>query len=690
MTEREIIERAIAGDRQAFGEIVCRHQASVFSTCLRLAGNAPDAEDLTHEALVEAWLKLRQLRDPERFAGWLKTLTLNVFRMWYRRRQHPTVELPEEIPAAEPDESEEPLHAAISSSLFRLSSTHRVVLVLHYLEGLSYEEIAAFLDIPIGTVMSRLHRARKALEGLVRDQISEDTPMSTPENLRQDVLAEIEVLLELFREKPETAERLSVILERSPERLGQLIKSSANRDALASIGALLPRLGPQAIRTALDAWLSSEPREAGNAAVVLEAAVARYQTLPWPGGPDRTADLQSYVFADALLSHPASAEAKARLLVVLIRAATDASVADLLVDLLLSDRYAATPLLLDLYRSMRSTEELFASRPILTALCRLRTPFCRELLSDLESGEGGRKLLAIAGVESVARIVDREGLADASDEQMAIEDRHGGALRSRDLDGSVMGAIRARLGALVGSEETLLRDAAIGALAALRDRAHLPAIRACLGNPARSTRMAAIRALANLGDEDAVPALLGLATSAEESERLAAIDALGHLKAWSAHDLLLKLADDPDESLQVAAIAALGELGGDEVEALLRRFTASGSPARRKAAAKALYRGTRVVPQRSELSRRVWERMRGPDARPFVDISLEATLRYALTENRPYDERELSQRIGRVCVDFSSVRRMLIELGVMTREDAVYELTSLGQAAWRVEQRIGR
>ena len=67
-------------------------------------------------------------------------------------------------------------------------------------------------------------------------------------------------------------------------------------------------------------------------------------------------------------------------------------------------------------------------------------------------------------------------------------------------------------------------------------------------------------------------------------------------------------------------------------------------------------------------------------------ISIEGSLRFALTELRPYEERELSQRIGRVCEDFSSVRRALIELGLMTREAAVYRFTPLGEAAWRTER----
>ena len=119
---------------------------------------------------------------------------------------------------------------------------------------------------------------------------------------------------------------------------------------------------------------------------------------------------------------------------------------------------------------------------------------------------------------------------------------------------------------------------------------------------------------------------------------------------------------------------------------MLRRLTVGGSLARRKAALKALHRGTPVQRVATETSRRVRERLRGPGADPVAVISVEGALRFGLTELRPYDERDLSQRIGRVCEDFSSVRRALVELGLMTRDASVYRFTPLGEAAWRTER----
>ncbi len=110
--------------------------------------------------------------------------------------------------------------------------------------------------------------------------------------------------------------------------------------------------------------------------------------------------------------------------------------------------------------------------------------------------------------------------------------------------------------------------------------------------------MAAIRALARSPTTgQSAGALVELARAGEREERLAALEALGHLGPvafGAARDTVLGLLDDPDEALQVAAVGALAELGGDEVEAVLRRLTAGGSLARRKAALKALHRGTPV------------------------------------------------------------------------------------------------
>src|SRR5215213_4123479 len=105
MDDAELIERVRAGDREAFGPLVARHQGRIYQLCYRVAGNSPDAEDLAHETFVEAYLKLEQLREPAKFGAWLRALALNLCRMWYRRRQREAGALLEEPAQAEPPEN---------------------------------------------------------------------------------------------------------------------------------------------------------------------------------------------------------------------------------------------------------------------------------------------------------------------------------------------------------------------------------------------------------------------------------------------------------------------------------------------------------------------------------------------------------------------------------------------------------
>ena len=598
-TDADLVTRAQAGDRDAFGALVGRHQSRVLASCLRLAGNLPDAEELAHESLVQAWLELSQLREPERFAGWLRTLTLNVFRMWYRRRRRGEVELSDELPAEEAAPPDRRLEQAISRALLRISPVHRVPLVLHHLEGLSTAEVAAILDVPQGTVLSRLHRGRKAVEELVRGEQEDDVP-TTGVDMRDDVLAEIEVLVELFRDRPESAERLSVVLERAPERLAQLLAREGVADVLARVGGLLPLLGQGAIRTALDARFGAEAAVAGRAALVLEAAAARYRALSWPGGGDAGAEPQAYVLTDAILAHPAPPAAKAELLVSLLAAARDGAVQDLLADVLLALGGEAATALLRRHAGAPAGE-LPRPRAVLEALCRTGTPFARAALRELSSDSLLDVERGLAAAEVLARHLRRGG---GSHEARALEARHAHLVDADRIEAGVLEAIRDRVADRLEAPEPPVRDAAIRAAAALGDRSRALRIRKALSASQLATRLAAIRALAALSDGDSVGRLVELANAGEREERLASLEALGHLGPLAfgaARDAVLALLDDPDEGLEVAAVGALAALGGDEVGAVLRRLTAGGAPARRKAALKALHRGTPVQRAATEI-----------------------------------------------------------------------------------------
>jgi len=168
--ERSLVERAQAGDRDAFEMLVRQRVDAVYRTAYAILGNAADAQDATQETFIAAWRGLPRLREPERFAAWLGRITTNACRMSLRHRQ--TVR---EIPMnAEDDRSAVGSYGAPDTSIAdahafdrafgRLPVEQRALLVAHHLDGMGLTDIAAELEVPVGTVKSRLHTARAALE----------------------------------------------------------------------------------------------------------------------------------------------------------------------------------------------------------------------------------------------------------------------------------------------------------------------------------------------------------------------------------------------------------------------------------------------------------------------------------------------------------------------------------------------
>ncbi len=244
VTDGDLVRALQQGDREVFGDLVDRYRDRVLGLCLRVTSNPRDADELAHDTFVEAYLKIAALREPEKLAGWLRAIAINLCRMWYRRRRHAWCELPEEVAAAEPDDEDPALLARMSAGLADLPAPQRLVLVLHYLEGMSYEQTAEFLDVPIGTVMSRLHRARRALrEVLDGPHRDEEIPMGEDDRFKREIQAEIAVLLEMFGRESSAAERLTVILQHSPQRFGQLDHPGAGRGDAGEPGAAAAAAG---------------------------------------------------------------------------------------------------------------------------------------------------------------------------------------------------------------------------------------------------------------------------------------------------------------------------------------------------------------------------------------------------------------------------------------------------------------
>ena len=166
-SDRDLIQRARRGDAEAFGELVRRYQTSVFNVCYRLLHERLEAEDMTQETFLRVRGRLHTFDQERAFSPWIRRVAANVC-LNHLESQKRTVGLDEEHDA---DESQRPemqvelreRSEQIRRALASLPARYRVVIELRHYQELSYEEIAAELNIPLSDVKSHLFRARKIL-----------------------------------------------------------------------------------------------------------------------------------------------------------------------------------------------------------------------------------------------------------------------------------------------------------------------------------------------------------------------------------------------------------------------------------------------------------------------------------------------------------------------------------------------
>jgi RNA polymerase sigma-70 factor (ECF subfamily) len=171
--DRQIIQAVLRGDTECFGQLVLKYQDRLFNGLARMLGSASDADDVLQESFLQAFRKLSTFRESSSFYTWIYRIAINA-AINLRRRERRSLTLSdyaqfnerlttgaEQSPARPLEQSEE--IRELQESLNQLSDEHRNILVLREIEGMSYEDISAILDMPIGTVRSRLHRARMQL-----------------------------------------------------------------------------------------------------------------------------------------------------------------------------------------------------------------------------------------------------------------------------------------------------------------------------------------------------------------------------------------------------------------------------------------------------------------------------------------------------------------------------------------------
>ncbi len=171
--DRALVEAAAAGSREAFDELVRRHQVVIVSLARVLTSGRGDAEDLAQEVFVRAWKSLRSFRADSAFRTWLHRVAINVIRTNQSRQGRlmrmftSAADAPEALSHEEPVDTALARRQIIERALASLPEDMRVAVTLRDMQGLDYRDIAALLDVPIGTVESRIFRARQRLKPLL-------------------------------------------------------------------------------------------------------------------------------------------------------------------------------------------------------------------------------------------------------------------------------------------------------------------------------------------------------------------------------------------------------------------------------------------------------------------------------------------------------------------------------------------
>ena len=176
--ETELIVDAQGGDRNAFSELVRMHANGVMNVIYRMYGDAQLAEDAAQETFIRAWQNLSTYRPQTSLRNWLYRIAVNAATDMLRKERRI---LPDDIEDLHLTDAQAGLETIVShqertmlvqNAILSLPDASRTVLVLREYEGLSYQEISSSLDIPVGTVMSRLNYARNLLKAKLEPQLS--------------------------------------------------------------------------------------------------------------------------------------------------------------------------------------------------------------------------------------------------------------------------------------------------------------------------------------------------------------------------------------------------------------------------------------------------------------------------------------------------------------------------------------
>jgi RNA polymerase sigma-70 factor (ECF subfamily) len=178
MSDHALARQAAEGDMTSFEQLYTRHNRRVYSLCLRMTGNVPEAEDLSQEVFIQLFRKIGSFRGESAFTTWLHRMTVNQVLMHFRKkgvRLEQTTddgETPVQIVKGTEDARRMPVvdKIMLDKAVAKLPPGYRTVFTLHDVEGHEHEEIAKLLGCSVGTSKSQLHKARMKLRHMLRVQ----------------------------------------------------------------------------------------------------------------------------------------------------------------------------------------------------------------------------------------------------------------------------------------------------------------------------------------------------------------------------------------------------------------------------------------------------------------------------------------------------------------------------------------
>lgn len=200
-----LVRQCLKGERQAYDILVRKYQSAAFGLAFSFVRNADDAAELVQEAFIRVYTHLEQLKEPAKFGGWFRTIVANRAKKWHRqkREQVALMSVAEELGQKATQQFEQnEYRLSIWEQVHNLDEIYRVPVTLFYGSGLSYEEIASFLDVPISTVRGRLQKARQQLKDVLAEDLNMK-PVDVADQVQEEIckIARAEVYQEIDTQK---------------------------------------------------------------------------------------------------------------------------------------------------------------------------------------------------------------------------------------------------------------------------------------------------------------------------------------------------------------------------------------------------------------------------------------------------------------------------------------------------------